>query len=122
MEILVAVKERLPILFAVFNDARYNMVYHGFRQVFDREVAWDCPWVDFAQWAHSLQIPARQVNHPHEITARVVHELTANGPGLLDIRVDRDIRFAGGGRNEALQHMSVLAGASAQVRGGGNSS
>ncbi|MEI9948167.1 MAG: thiamine pyrophosphate-binding protein [Pseudomonadota bacterium] len=34
MEALVALKYRLPIVFAVFNDARYNMVYHGYRQVF----------------------------------------------------------------------------------------
>ena len=34
MEALVAVRERLPVLFVVFNDGRYNMVHHGMRQIF----------------------------------------------------------------------------------------
>ena len=37
MELLVAIKLRLPIVYAVFNDARYNMVYHGYRLTFGRE-------------------------------------------------------------------------------------
>ena len=48
MELLVAVKLRLPIVFAVFNDARYNMVYHGYRYTFGREAAWETPVIDFA--------------------------------------------------------------------------
>jgi len=40
-ELLVAKKERLPIVFAVFNDARYNMVHHGMKQLYGRARAWD---------------------------------------------------------------------------------
>ena len=29
-------------------------------------------------------------------------------PVVLDIRIDRDVKLTGGGRNEALQHMSML--------------
>jgi acetolactate synthase I/II/III large subunit len=109
MEVLVALKERLKIVFAVFNDGRYNMVYHGFRQVFGREVAWESPWVDFAGWARALGLSSARINHPGEITEELLGALTSQGPCVLDIRIDRRLRVAGGGRNEGLQHMSMLA-------------
>jgi acetolactate synthase I/II/III large subunit len=108
MEVLVALKERLHVLFAVFNDARYNMVYHGYRQVFGREVSFDSPWIDFGGWANALQVPSARINHPGEITPSLVDALLAQGPAVLDIRIDRRLRVAGGGRNESLQRMTSL--------------
>ncbi len=110
MEILTAMRERLPIVFAVFNDARYNMVYHGFKQVFGRDVPWDSPWVDFAAWAHAMGLPGVRITEPGQIDATMLDRLTATGlPVVLDVRIDRDVRIRGGGRNEALQHMSMLS-------------
>lgn len=111
MEALVALKYRLPIVFAVFNDARYNMVFHGYRQVFGREAEWDSPWTDFAAWARSMGMAGLRVNHPGEISAEQLTRLReARIPVVLDIRIDRDVKLTGGGRNEALQHMSMLKG------------
>ncbi|MEI9942289.1 MAG: thiamine pyrophosphate-binding protein [Pseudomonadota bacterium] len=108
MEALVALKYRLPIVFAVFNDARYNMVYHGYRQVFGREAEWESPWTDFAAWARSMGMAGLRVNHPGEITVEQLARLRATRvPVVLDIRIDRDVKLTGGGRNEALQHMSM---------------
>lgn len=110
MEALVALKYRLPIVYAVFNDARYNMVYHGYKQVFGRVADWDSPWTDFASWARAMGMGGIRINHPGEITRELLHQLSmARVPAVLDIRIDRDVRVAGGGRNEALQHMSMLA-------------
>jgi acetolactate synthase I/II/III large subunit len=108
MEVLVALKYQLPIVFAVFNDARYNMVYHGYRQVFGREAAWDSPWTDFAAWARSMGLAGIRINHPGEISAERLSRLRAAGrPVVLDIRIDRDERVTGSGRTEALQQMSI---------------
>lgn len=110
MELLVAAKERLPVIFAVFNDARYNMVYHGYKQVFGREAKWSTDFVDFAAWARSMGVTGVRVNHPGEIRRDLFERLfELGGPAVLDIRIDRDVRLAGGGRNEALQHMSMLS-------------
>lgn len=109
MEVAVALKYRLPIVYAVFNDARYNMVYHGYRQVYGREASWDSPWTDFAAWARSMGVAGVRINHPGEITAESIAALQLSDlPVVLDIRIDREARVAGGGRNEALQHMSML--------------
>jgi acetolactate synthase-1/2/3 large subunit len=110
MELLTAMRERLPIVFAVFNDARYNMVYHGFKHVFGGEAPWDSPWVDFAAWAHAMGMPGVRITEPGQIDAGMLDRLTAPGlPVVLDVRIDRDVRIRGGGRNESLQHMSMLS-------------
>jgi acetolactate synthase-1/2/3 large subunit len=109
MEALVAIRERAPIVYAIFNDARYNMVYHGFKFVFGHEAPWDSPWIDFAAWARAMGMPGVRISRPGEITAAMLDRLTASGlPVVLDIRIDREVRIRGGGRNESLQHMSML--------------
>ncbi|HSO38959.1 MAG TPA: thiamine pyrophosphate-binding protein, partial [Labilithrix sp.] len=106
MELLVALQHRLPLVYAVFNDARYNMVYHGYRLTHDREAAWSTPQVDFVEWARSLGAPGRRIERPGEITRAMLDELTAQGPAVLDIRHDPDVRIRGDGRIEALRQMS----------------
>ena len=107
-ELLVAAKLRLPIVYAIFNDARYNMVYHGYRQQFGKEATWDTPWVDFVAWAASMGLPGARIERPGQITRALIDELTAAGlPVVLDIRHDASVRIRGAGRVEALQHMSA---------------
>jgi acetolactate synthase-1/2/3 large subunit len=110
MESLVALKHGLPIVYAVFNDSRYNMVYHGHKQVYGREAAWEAPWTDFAAWGRSMGMAGLRINHPGEITRERLERLRSTRvPTILDIRINREERVSGGGRNEALQHMSMLA-------------
>lgn len=110
MEALVAVREQLPIVYAVFNDGRYNMVHHGMKQIFGQADAWESPHVDFAAWSRAIGMPAVVVEAPGAITPALLHGLRPfGGPVLLDIRIDRESRIRGGGRVEALQHMSMLA-------------
>jgi acetolactate synthase-1/2/3 large subunit len=106
MEALVAVQHKLPVLFAVFNDARYNMVHHGMREVCGRVASFETPWIDFAGWGRSLGMNGVRIHRPAEITPKLVDRLLAKGPAILDIRIDRNKRVAGGGRNEALTQMS----------------
>jgi acetolactate synthase-1/2/3 large subunit len=110
MEALVAQREGLRVVFAVFNDARYNMVYHGYRQLYGHAPPWETDFIDFAGWARSLSIPSARINHPGEITSSLLDALTQQGPAVLDIRIDRRLQVAGGGRNEALLRMSALGG------------
>jgi hypothetical protein len=54
-----------------------------------------------------------RVNHPGEINFDRLLRLRQTGlPVVLDIRIDRDARVAGGGRNESLQQMSMGEAAS----------
>jgi acetolactate synthase-1/2/3 large subunit len=110
MEALVAVRERLPVLFVVCNDGRYNMVHHGMRQIFGDASLYDTPHIDFAAWASSFGMPAAVVSKPGQVDRDMVRELLADGgPALIDARIDPGVRIRGGGRVEALQHMSMLS-------------
>src|SRR6185369_2490913 len=94
--------------FAVFNDARYNMVHHGMKQLYGRAREWSAgPTIDFVKWAEAMGMTARRIDRPGELTLTNLANLRADGgPVLLDIRIDRDVRLAGAGRVEALQQMS----------------
>lgn len=106
MEVLVARKLGLPVVYAVFNDARYNMVYHGYRMLYGREAPWDTPQVDFAAWAEALGVRGRRIDRPGQITAELLDELTRGGqPAVLDIRHDPSLRISNNGRVESLRKM-----------------
>jgi len=108
-ELLMAVKHRLPVVYAVFNDARYNMVFHGYRYTYGREAQWSTPQVDFAAWAHALGARAARIDRPGQITRALLASLTEGpSPAVLDIRHDPSIRIQGDGRIEAIQQMSIM--------------
>jgi acetolactate synthase-1/2/3 large subunit len=107
-EVLVAVRERLPIVFAVFNDSRYNMVHHGMKQLYGQARPFTTPTIDFVKWGEAMGVTSRRIDHAGELTLASLANLRADGgPVLLDIRIDRDIRLAGAGRVESLQQMSA---------------
>lgn len=110
MEALVAKAHSSRVVFAVFNDFRYNMVHHGFKQVYGHEVRTGEHKVDFSAWGHSLGIPSKLICNPGDISRELLDHLTKNGPAILDVRIDPNLRLVGGGRNEALQQMSILEG------------
>jgi len=94
----------------VLNDGRYNMVHHGMKQIFGAASLYDTPPVDFSQWAMALGIPSRIIARPGEITTDLIDSLlSSGGPALLDVRANANVRVRGGGRVEALQHMSMLS-------------
>lgn len=108
MELLVAIRERLPVVFAVFNDGRYNMVHHGYRLTFGCEAAFDAPIVDFVKWAESLGARGVRIDAPTEIGPSLFEGFRARGPLVLDIRQDANIRIRGDGRLEAIRQMSLI--------------
>jgi thiamine pyrophosphate-dependent acetolactate synthase large subunit-like protein len=81
------------------------------KQIFGESEAYDTPLVDFEGWASSLGLPAATVRSPGQIPSLLGKFQRTRKPALLDIRVDRDVRIRGGGRVEALQHMSMHANA-----------
>ena len=108
-------RERLPVLFLVFNDGRYNMVHHGMRQIFGEAAPYATPPLDFAAWARALGMPATVVTDPGQVNRALIEELQADGgPALIDARIDASQRILGGGRVEALQHMSMLSAGSSK--------
>jgi len=106
-EILTAIKHNLPIVFAIFNDARYNMVHHGFQFQFGREVvSGETGYIDFVKIAHALGIDGYKVTTPGQISPILLnYYFEQSKPVILDIRINKDICLVGAGRDEALKSM-----------------
>jgi acetolactate synthase-1/2/3 large subunit len=111
MEILTAIKHKLPIIFVVFNDARYNMVYHGFKFLFEREEnLGETDYIDFTKFAQAIGARGMLIDYPGQIDSELVKDLfLTDGPVILDVRINKDIRIKGAGRNEALKHMGEFS-------------
>ncbi len=109
-ELLVAVKTGIPLVTIIMNDGRYNMVKHGFQAMYQRQVLWDMPRVDFTLWGKSMGIASLQVDQPGQLTADLLAQLTSNWtkPALIDLRFDPETRIRGAGRNESIKQMSVV--------------
>ena len=106
MEILTAIKHNLPIVFVIFNDARYNMVSHGFNFSFGLKLnPGQTNYIDFIKLAEALGIKGAKITEAGQINSRMMDILLNNGPAILDVRINKEIRIKGAGRNEVLKHM-----------------
>jgi acetolactate synthase-1/2/3 large subunit len=111
MEILTAIKHKLPIIFAIFNDARYNMVHHGFRFMYGREEKiGDTDMIDFVKMFEAMGVPGALITEPNQINQEMISSFLRNGPAILDIRINKEVKIKGAGRNEALKQMGEYDG------------
>jgi thiamine pyrophosphate-dependent acetolactate synthase large subunit-like protein len=92
------------------------MVHHGMKQIFGDADAYQTPRIDFSLWAASMGIPARPIHQGGEIGVDLFEELLVDGPAVLDVHIDEAVRVRGGGRVEALQHMSMSPSGEEQKR------
>lgn len=91
LEITVAVKEQLPVLFVVLNDHAYGMIKHGHRLAGTEPVDLSIPPVDFCMMAKAVGASAHTIRHPEDFR-QIDYEaiLSHNGPTLLDVHIDPD--------------------------------
>lgn len=75
MELLVAVKYRLPIIFAVMNDGRYNIVKHGMHDAFGVSDDYDFPVVDFVKFATSMGAFGIKIEEGKQLCSELVNEI-----------------------------------------------
>ena len=112
MEILTAIRHNLPIIFVIFNDARYNMVSHGFNFSFGlNKSPGQTNLIDFEKIAEALGIRGYRIEQPGQITPSMIDNLFANyEPAILDVRMNKNIHIKGAGRNEVLKQMGEYDG------------
>ena len=103
-EVNTAVKRRVPALWIVLNDGRYNMCYQGMAALGMSGVA-DAlfPPVDFAKHAHAMGAGGSRVEREDALEAALEAALAAQGPYVLDVLIDPDQVAPTRGRNEGLR-------------------
>ena len=83
-------RERVPIVLAVMNNQAYgNIWYRADTLGPGPERLTDIPGVDWVGFARSMGADGESVEHPQEIAAAVARALDAEGPYLLDLRIDK---------------------------------
>ena len=105
-EVMTCVENRINVVFAVFNDGRWNMVHHGFRAAYGaiptclpERVA------DLAAVAQGLGALGVCVTQPSDLDPERLAILASSGkPLVLDIRIDADEALAQDTRTASLRH------------------
>jgi acetolactate synthase-1/2/3 large subunit len=100
-EINSAVKFNAPAVWLVLNDARYGMCAQGMESLgltADAEI----PQVDFASFARAQGACATRVDHETELDGALAEAMRANGPFVVDVRIDPTCKAPASLRNAAL--------------------
>ena len=100
-EINSAVKFRARAVWVVLNDGRYGMCAQGMDTLglsADAEI----PQVDFAAFARAQGARATRVDHEVQLDAAFAKAMTADGPFVIDVRIDPQCKAPASLRNAAL--------------------
>ena len=100
-EINTAVKFRAPAVWVVLNDGRYGMCAQGM-EALGLSADAEFPQVDFAAFARAQGARATRVDRETELDAALLDAMTAEGPFVLDVRIDPRSKAPASQRNAAL--------------------
>ncbi|MBK9001616.1 MAG: thiamine pyrophosphate-binding protein [Myxococcales bacterium] len=106
-ELLTAVEQRLPLVFVVMNDARWNMVEHGFQAVYGRSPdGLAHARGDFAVVARALGAAGVCIERPEQLERACLSETlrSRSGPIVLDVRIDPSESLTRETRSAAIRH------------------
>lgn len=88
-DLATAVRERIPLVVAVLNDARYGMVELGHMAIYGRTPAYPVSELDLGGVARSLGADFELIEEPEQILNAGVADRAMKGPIVLDIRIDK---------------------------------
>lgn len=101
MELQTCVQHGVATVFAVFNDARPNMVVHGLTAIYGRGMHLDMPPTDLVALAESIGARGIRVQRPEDFGEAALAAVRGDGerrPLVLDIRIDSGEVLAGNAR------------------------
>ncbi len=100
-EINSAVKFGAPAVWVILNDGRYGMCAQGMDTLglsADAEI----PQVDFAAFARAQGCRATRVDHEMQLDAALADAMAAEGPFVIDVRIDPQCKAPASRRNATL--------------------
>jgi len=106
-EISTAVKYKIPAIWIVLNDARYNMCHQGMKVLGLKGADATLPPTNFAMIARGMGAEAIVVVRESEIEAALEQAIASNAPFLIDVVIDADRPAPSGGRNKGLAAQGV---------------
>ncbi len=96
MELHTAARERLPLVLAVMNNQAYgNIWYRAHTLGAGPERLVEIPGIDWVGFARSMGADGETVERPDEVAGAMGRALAAEGPYLLDLRIDKTLPDSG---------------------------
>ncbi|MEH2327221.1 MAG: scytonemin biosynthesis protein ScyA [Nostoc sp.] len=106
-EISTAVKYKIPAIWIVLNDARYNMCHQGMKILGLKGADATIPPTNFAMIARGMGAEAIVVVRESDIEAALEQAIASNVPFLIDVVIDADRPAPSGGRNKSLAAQGI---------------
>ncbi|MEH2066495.1 MAG: scytonemin biosynthesis protein ScyA [Nostoc sp.] len=110
-EISTAVKYKIPAIWIVLNDARYNMCHQGMKILGLKGADATLPPTNFAMIARGMGAEAIVVVRESDIEAALEQAIASTVPFLIDVVIDADRPAPSGGRNKSLAAQGVKSSA-----------
>ncbi|MEH1872813.1 scytonemin biosynthesis protein ScyA [Nostoc sp.] len=110
-EISTAVKYKIPAIWIVLNDARYNMCHQGMKILGLKGADATMPPTNFAMIARGMGAEAIVVVRESDIEAALEQAIASNVPFLIDVVIDADRPAPSGGRNKSLAAQGIKSSA-----------
>ncbi|BAY77994.1 thiamine pyrophosphate binding domain-containing protein [Nostoc linckia NIES-25] len=106
-EISTAVKYKIPAIWIVLNDARYNMCHQGMKILGLKGADATLPPTNFAMIARGMGAEAIVVVRESDIEPALEQAIASNVPFLIDVVIDGDRLAPSGGRNKSLAAQGI---------------
>lgn len=110
---------RIGAVWVVLNDARYGMIAQGMGAVGMEPFETDIPRVDFVTVARGMGVPGVTVEREEEVASALEDALSARGPFVVDVWLDRDEAPVRNPRNASLVEQGLSAAQKAAASDGG---
>ncbi|MBE9004257.1 scytonemin biosynthesis protein ScyA [Fortiea sp. LEGE XX443] len=111
-EISTAVKYKIPAVWIVLNDARYNMCHQGMKILGLKGADAEIPPTNFAMIARGMGAEGVGVLRESDLEAALKQAIASQVPFVVDVIIDPDRPAPSGGRNKSLAAQGVKANGS----------
>ncbi|MFN6569985.1 scytonemin biosynthesis protein ScyA [Dendronalium sp. ChiSLP03b] len=106
-EISTAVKYKIPAIWIVLNDARYNMCHQGMKVLGLKGADATIPPTNFAMIARAMGAEAVGVVRESDIEAALEQAIASTVPFVIDVVIDPDQPAPSGARNKSLAAQGI---------------
>jgi acetolactate synthase-1/2/3 large subunit len=103
-ELAICVALRAPVTIVLLNDSRLNMCHHGMVDLYGASNDFSTQTIDFAAIARAYGVAAETIRTTSELERALGRPL--DGPHLLDLRIDPNVRLGGSQRTAALRQFT----------------
>jgi acetolactate synthase-1/2/3 large subunit len=109
-EIMTCAENGIGVIFAVFNDGRWNMIHHGFRSVYGRlPPALPSRIADLSAVAEGFGAAGATIRRPDDLQPDKLRRLVERGrPLVLDIRIDPNESFTAESRAATIRSFAKV--------------